>query len=81
MPWIHQVPVEHATGRLKQSFDAAVKRAGRVWNIVRIMSQNPEQLEASMTLYIAIMHGASPLTRFQRELLATVVSLELACRY
>jgi alkylhydroperoxidase family enzyme len=81
MPWIEQVPLDRATGDLKQEFDQAVARSGRVWNIVHIMSLNPEQLKASMTLYKAIMHGDSPLSRFQRELIATVVSAELACPY
>ena len=81
MPWIEQVPVEKATGSLKQEYDEAIARSGRVWNIVKIMSLNPEQLRASMTLYKEVMHGASPLSRFQRELIATVVAAELACPY
>lgn len=81
MPWIQQVPVDEATGRLREHFDAAIRRAGRVWNIVHIMSINPRVLESSMRLYIDIMRGRSPLTRAQRELLATVVSAELDCHY
>ena len=81
MAWIEQISNDDATGILRDQYDMALERAGRVWNIVRIMSQNPEQLAASMSLYGAIMHGPSPLSRFQRELLATVVSAELACPY
>jgi len=81
MPWIQQVPIDEATGRLREHFDAAIRRAGRVWNIVHIMSLNPRVLESSMRLYIDVMKGRSPLTRAQRELLATVVSSELGCHY
>lgn len=81
MPWIEQVPVEEATGPLKRLYDDAVKRAGRVWNIVRIMSLNPPVLRDSIRIYAATMFGESPLTRVQRELLATVVSAELHCHY
>lgn len=81
MPWIHQVPIDQATGDLKAEFDQAIRRAGRVWNIVHVMSLNPRVLKASMDFYLAIMYGPSPLTRAQRELLATVVSAELRCRY
>ena len=81
MPWIEQIPVRQATGLLKQEFDEAIRRSGRVWNIVHIMSLNPDQLQASMELYKTVMHGNSPLSRFQRELLATVVAAELACPY
>ena len=81
MAWIRDVPREEATGPLRVELDAAVKRAGRVWNIVQAMSVNPAVLKTSMRFYRAIMFGESPLTRFQRELLATVVSAELKCRY
>lgn len=81
MPWIKQIPIEEATGVLKRQFDAAIKRAGRVWRIVHIMSLNPEVLRDSMRFYVTLMMGNSPLTRVQRELLATVVSAELDCHY
>lgn len=81
MPWIEQIPVEEATGKLKQEFDTALERAGRVWNIVHVMSVNPDVMTASMGMYGALMHGESPLSRQQREMLATVVSSELECVY
>ncbi len=45
------------------------------------MSLNPHVLKASMDQYIALMFGPSPLSRMQRELLATVVSAEVDCHY
>ena len=81
MAWIRLTPVSQATGVLKRQYDAALKRAGRVWNILRIMSPNPPTLDASMRLYGTVMMGSSPLSRIQREMLATVVSAELGCRY
>jgi alkylhydroperoxidase family enzyme len=79
--WIKTVPIEKATGKLKREYDAAIRRAGRVWNIVRAMSLNPETLHASMRLYVATMKEASGLTRAQREMVATVVSQTNGCRY
>ncbi len=81
MPWIRQIPIDEATGLLKREFDKANRRAGRVWNILHIMSLNPRTLKSSMEFYGAVMFGSSPLTRAQRELLATVVSVELDCHY
>ena len=81
MAWINLTHPENATGLLKQVYDAAAQRAGRVWNILRIMSPNPPVLKASMDFYGAIMHGPSPLSRSQREMLATVVSAKNDCRY
>jgi alkylhydroperoxidase family enzyme len=81
MPWIEEIPPERAEGLLKREYEAAVKRAGHVWHIVSIMSQNPEAMRGSMRFYRSIMHGDSPLSRVQRELLATVTSAELDCFY
>ena len=81
MPWITQIPLQRATGLLKKEYDKAVERAGRLWHIVQIMSVNPRVLRSSMEQYGAIMHGDSPLSRVQRELMATVVAVELDCHY
>jgi len=81
MPWIRQVSIEEATGLLKRQFHAALERAGRVWHIVHAMSLNPPVLRDSIALYSSLMLKPSPLSRVQRELLATVVSAELGCHY
>jgi alkylhydroperoxidase family enzyme len=81
MPWIEQVPVEDATGLLREEFDQALERAGRVWHIVQVMSVNPEALRDTIRFYLTVMMGDSPLSRVQREMLATVVSAELECHY
>jgi alkylhydroperoxidase family enzyme len=81
MSWIREVADHEAGGLLKEQYDAAIRRAGRVYNIVRVMSVNPAVLRDSMALYLSLMHGPSPLTRTQRELVATVVSSEVGCHY
>ena len=81
MPWIRQVPTGEATGLLKEQFDAALGRAGRVWHIVHVMSLNPPLLRDSIAFYLSVMLERSPLSRAQRELLATVVSSEVGCHY
>jgi alkylhydroperoxidase family enzyme len=81
MAWIRTVGLEEATGRLKRTYDAAVARAGRVWQIVRTMSLQPHVLDASMEFYGQVMFGRSPLTRRQREMLAVVTSRANDCHY
>ena len=81
MTWIRTVPEGGAEGDLKPFYDAAMKRAGKVFGIVRLMSPNPKVLEASMDLYLAVMFGPSPLSRAQREMLAVVVSSKNGCHY
>jgi uncharacterized peroxidase-related enzyme len=72
---------DDATGPLRDEYDAAVARAGRVYNIVRSMSLRPGVLKRSMEMYKAIMFGPSALSRADRELLATVVSATNDCYY
>ena len=81
MPWIKVYSLEESTGFLKKQYEAAIKRAGRIWAIVSIMSQNPRALKASMDFYGALMFGRSPLSRGQREMLAVIVSAENHCLY
>ena len=81
MAYIKLISPEQATGSLKAHYDAALQRSGRIWNIVRTMSQNPAVLQASMGLYMRIMHGPSPLSRAQREMVAVVVSRINRCFY
>ena len=81
MAYIDLISVEAATGRLRVMYDAAIARAGKVYNIVRTMSPNPAVLEASMGLYANVMKGPSKLPRKEREMLATVVSRANDCLY
>ena len=81
MPHLRLIPEDEADGLLKEEYDAAVERAGKVFNILKSMSLNPPVLRASMELYRAIMVGESGLSRRERELLATVTSAEQSCHY
>lgn len=81
MAHIRLIDVSEATGLLREEYDAAVARAGKVFNIVRAMSLRPAVLRSSMGLYRETMFGESALSRQQRELLATVVSRANECFY
>lgn len=81
MAHLNLIDPDDATGPLAAEYDAAVARAGRVYNIVRSMSLRPGVLKRSMEMYKAIMFGPSSLTRAERELLATVVSATNDCYY
>ena len=54
MPWIEQIPLQQATGLLKQEYDKALARAGRLWHIVKIMSINPRVLRTVAWLNTAL---------------------------
>ena len=81
MAHLKLIEVGEATGALKREYDAAIERAGKVFNIVKAMSLRPSVLKRSMELYKAIMFGTSELSRVERELLAVVVSSANQCHY
>lgn len=82
MAWIKTVAPDEAAGLLKQIYDAAKKRAGKVFNVLRLQSPRPEVLKASVALYVEVMMSPkSPLTRAQREMIATAVSRANGCVY
>ena len=69
MSWITEIPREEATGLLRRELDAAVERAGRVWNIVQVMSLNAPVLRNGAAI---VSHTHLP---------GAVVSAELDCFY
>ncbi|MCA9320508.1 MAG: carboxymuconolactone decarboxylase family protein [Planctomycetes bacterium] len=80
-PWIRVIGDDEARGSLKAHFDAAVKRSGKVFNIIRIMSLRPRQIAPSMGFYQTLMFDESGLSRAEREMVAVVVSQANECFY
>jgi len=81
VPFLGLIDEDEAGGELKREYDAALGRAGKVFNIVKAMSLRPGVLGRSMDLYREIMFGRSELSRAERELLAVVVSVDNDCHY
>ena len=81
MTWIQTVGEDGAGGLLGKLYADAVERAGRVFQILKLTSLNPPVLHAWIQLYMAVMHGPSPLGRARREMLAVWVSRLNHCYY
>ena len=81
MAWIRTVPDDEAEGLLGEIYGDALRRAGKVFGILRVMSPNPPALQAAMGMYLALMFGESPLSRARREMIAVVVSAANGCHY
>jgi hypothetical protein len=67
MAWIKMIEPEEADDELQKEYEAAVKRAGKIFNILKIQSLNAATLKASMDLYLATMYGPSGLSRGSRR--------------
>jgi alkylhydroperoxidase family enzyme len=82
MAWIQTTDEGDAEGALAKLYKAAIGRSGSVAGIVKLHSNDPNTLRASMALYRATTTSEeSPLPRGVREMIATVVSRTNDCFY
>lgn len=81
MAFIDIIEPEEASGKLKEIYDDLRKKRGKLAQIHKIQSLNPESIVGHMDLYMSIMFSRSPLSRAQREMIAVVVSAANECRY
>ncbi len=81
MPYIHTYSYYQADDQLKEVYDQIIKSRGKLADVHKIQSLNPGALVAHMELYMNIMFGQSPLKRYQREMMAVVVSAANKCEY
>ncbi len=81
MAWIRTVAPDEATGFVKETYEALQKQRGFVPEILKVFSIKPESFRASHNLFKTIMFGPSGLSRAEREMIATVVSVVNRCHY
>ena len=81
MSWIDEVEVGEAEGKLAKTYAALIEKRGKVSNILKVHSLNPEAMQDHLDLYMTIMFGKSGLSRAEREAVAVVVSANNDCAY
>ncbi|MFP3960468.1 MAG: peroxidase-related enzyme, partial [Spirochaetaceae bacterium] len=78
---IQVIQPEEAEGRLAEIYNELEKSRGKIAEVHKIQSLNPETITNHMDLYLNVMFGKSPLSRYQREMMAVVVSRANECTY
>lgn len=82
MAWIRIVEEDEAEGLLARLYAEGRKRAGRVFQILKVSSLVPELIDGYIRLYSTMLKKPSaPLAPSEREMIATVVSFENGCFY
>jgi len=81
MAWIRIVDDDEATGQLKEVYGQVREKRGKVANVIKVQSLNPQAMQAHMDLYYSLMFEKSSLTRPERELIAVAVSAANRCMY
>ena len=81
MAWIDEVDLDDAEGKLEAIYADLVAKRGKVSNILKVHSLNPEAMQNHLDLYMTVMFARSGLTRLEREAVAVVVSATNDCAY
>ena len=81
MSWIGEIDVDEAEGKLADMYAELVEKRGKVSNILKVHSLNPEAMDNHLALYMTLMCGRSGLSRLEREAVAVVVSASNECEY
>ncbi|MEO9482598.1 MAG: peroxidase-related enzyme [Ekhidna sp.] len=81
MPYIDVIQPDLAEGKLKEIYEGLIESRGKIAEVHKIQSLNPESILNHMDLYMTIMFGHSPLKRVHREMMAVIVSISNKCQY
>ncbi len=81
MSWIKEINEENAEGKLKELYEAIGSKRGKLSNIMKVHSLNPEAMEGHLDLYMTLMYNSTSLTREESELIGVVVSRTNNCDY
>ncbi len=81
MSWIEEIEVSEAEGKLAEMYATLIKQRGKISNILKVHSLNPDAMGDHLDLYMTLMFGKSGLSRAEREAVAVVVSANNDCEY
>jgi uncharacterized peroxidase-related enzyme len=81
MAYIDIIDHPEPGSELRMIYDHLIATRGKLAEVHKIQSLNPPTILSHMNLYKDIMFGGSPLKRYQREMVAVVVSAMNQCDY
>lgn len=81
MAYIETIDYVKANGKLKEVYDHLIETRGKLAEVHKIQSLDPEAIIRHMDLYVHLMYGKSPLKRAQREMIGVIVSICNSCMY
>ena len=80
--WIRMIPLEEATGKLKEMYQRVTTPHGTVDNVMRAHSLRPHSMEGHLVLYKNVLHNPDNTLPFWfLEVVASYVSMSNRCDY
>ena len=81
MSWINMISYEESEGELSERFEPLQYEPGKIDHILQLHSLIPSTMASHHEFYRDIMFKRTDLSRKERELIATVVSIYNECHY
>ncbi len=81
MARIDVIEPEAATGILAEVYNELASSRGKIAEVHKIQSLNPQSIRDHMNLYMPVMFARSSLSRAEREMMAVIVSSANGCAY
>jgi len=81
MARIQTIGPADASGKLAEIYAELSRSRGKIAEVHKIQSLNPQSIRDHMQLYMTVMYARSPLSRAEREMMAVVVSAGNGCAY
>ncbi len=78
---MEELEPSEARGKLAEMYADLEKKRGKISNILKVHSLNPDALGEHLDLYMTLMFGRSGLSRLEREAIGVVVSANNDCEY
>jgi len=80
--WIRMIPLEEASGKLKEIYELAKTPSGTVDNVMRAHSLRPHSMQGHLALYRNVLHNPDNTLPFWfLEVVASYVSMSNRCDY
>ena len=80
--WIRMIPLEEATGKLKEMYQRVTTPHGTVDNVMKAHSLRPHSMEGHLVLYKSVLHNPENTLPFWfLEVIASCVSMANECDY
>ena len=80
--WIRMIPLEEATGKLKEMYQRVTTPHGTVDNVMKAHSLRPHTMEGHLVLYKNVLHNPENTLPFWfLEVIASCVSMANQCDY
>ncbi len=80
--WIRMIPLEDASGKLREMYELAKTPSGTVDNVMRAHSLRPHSMQGHLALYRNVLHNPDNTLPFWfLEVVASYVSMSNRCDY